>query len=84
MQTQTAISAANVLLQKAESVFPKQKKVLAVTEFKHAMVSSKRRSKAQQEEEGIFTLEFLFCMRNKKDNELVLEKENSVEVHLIA
>ncbi|KAL3524347.1 hypothetical protein ACH5RR_017181 [Cinchona calisaya] len=52
MQTQTAISAANVLLQKAESAFPKRKMVLAVTEFKNAMVSSKRCSKSQPEEEG--------------------------------
>ncbi|XP_027159157.1 F-box protein At5g52880 [Coffea eugenioides] len=52
VQSQNAISAANLLLQNAESTLPKQKKVLAVTEFKHAIVSSKRRNKAQQEEEG--------------------------------
>lgn len=55
MQTQNSISAANILLQSAESSLPKQKKVCAVKEFKHAMVSCKRRGKAQQEEDGIFT-----------------------------
>lgn len=42
MQTQSATSAANILLQSVESAFPKQKKSLAVTEFKHAMVAHKR------------------------------------------
>ncbi|CAK9185089.1 unnamed protein product [Ilex paraguariensis] len=51
MQTQTAISAANLLHQSVEAALPKQKRVMAVTEFKHAVVSHKRRSKARQEEE---------------------------------
>ena len=53
MQTQTAVSAANLLLQSAEAAFPKQKRGLAVTEFKHAKVAHKRRCKSGQEEEGI-------------------------------
>lgn len=52
MQTQKAIEVANILLRSAESVLPKQKKVLAVAEFRHAMVACKRRSKAQRGEEG--------------------------------
>lgn len=53
MQTQSAVSAANLLLQSAEAVLPKQKRTQAVTEFKHAKVACKRRSKARQEEEGL-------------------------------
>ncbi|XP_059667138.1 F-box protein At5g52880 [Cornus florida] len=56
MQTQTAISAANLLLQSAEAALPKQKRALAVTEFKHAKVAQKRRCKAQQKEEGLIQL----------------------------
>ncbi|KAK3007208.1 hypothetical protein RJ639_015917 [Escallonia herrerae] len=56
MQTKTAISVANLLLQAAEAVMPKQKRVLAVAEFKHAMVAYKRRSKAQHEEQGVAQL----------------------------
>ncbi|KAL0304351.1 UNVERIFIED_CONTAM: F-box protein [Sesamum radiatum] len=52
MQTQSAISAANSLLQSAEFALPKQKRATAVTEHKHAVVASKRKSKAKQEEEG--------------------------------
>lgn len=51
MQTQTAIHAANTLLQAVESALPKQKKAQAVTEFKHAMVAHKRHSKARNNEE---------------------------------
>ncbi|KAK6155623.1 hypothetical protein DH2020_009871 [Rehmannia glutinosa] len=40
LQTQSAISAANSLLQSAEFAFPKQKRALAVTEYKHAVVAS--------------------------------------------
>ncbi|KAK6131797.1 hypothetical protein DH2020_034455 [Rehmannia glutinosa] len=39
-KTQSAISAANSLLQSAEFAFPKQKRALAVTEYKHAVVAS--------------------------------------------
>ncbi|KAF5934872.1 hypothetical protein HYC85_026001 [Camellia sinensis] len=53
MQTQNAVSAANLLIQSAEAVLPKQKKVLAVTEFKHAKVAHKRRCKDRQEEGSI-------------------------------
>lgn len=48
---QSAIPAANSLLQSAEFVLPKQKKLLAVKEYKHAVVASKRKSKADQDEE---------------------------------
>nr|GEU32938.1 hypothetical protein [Tanacetum cinerariifolium] len=51
MQTQTAVSAANALIQSVESALPKQKKVQAVTEFKKAMVAHKRGSKARQNEQ---------------------------------
>ncbi|GJZ10487.1 hypothetical protein Tco_0545246, partial [Tanacetum coccineum] len=51
MQTQTAVSAANALIQSVESALPKQKKVQAVTEFKKAMIAHKRGSKARQNEQ---------------------------------
>lgn len=54
--TTRGISAANVLLQAAEAAFPKQKRALAVTEFKHAMVAHKRRSKAPLDEQGSVSL----------------------------
>lgn len=50
VQTGYGISSANVLLQAAEAALPKQKKALAVSEFKHAAVAYKRRSKSQQVE----------------------------------
>lgn len=56
MQTQTAVHAANALLQAVESSLPKQKKALAVTEFKHAMVAHKRFSKARHNEEDLVEL----------------------------
>ncbi|KAL5744725.1 hypothetical protein ACOSP7_027595 [Xanthoceras sorbifolium] len=53
MQTsRNAVSGAHLLLQGAEAALPKQKKNLAVTEFKQAMVTYKRRCKARQEEKG--------------------------------
>lgn len=52
VQTESAVSAANRLLQCAEASFPKHKKMLAVTEFKQAKVAHKRRCKTRQEEEG--------------------------------
>ncbi|KAL3630657.1 hypothetical protein CASFOL_023641 [Castilleja foliolosa] len=52
-QTQSAISAANSLLHSAEFALPKQKRALAVTEHKHAVVASKRKSKTNQEEQGL-------------------------------
>ncbi|KAM0938414.1 putative F-box domain-containing protein [Dioscorea sansibarensis] len=48
MQTSHGLSAANLLLQAAEAVLPKQKKALAVSEFKHAVVAHKRRYRAHQ------------------------------------
>ncbi|XP_076918139.1 F-box protein At5g52880-like [Bidens hawaiensis] len=51
MQTQSAIAAANTLVQAAESALPKQKKTLAVTEFKQAMVAHKRCSKARRDQD---------------------------------
>ncbi|XP_042004632.1 F-box protein At5g52880-like isoform X2 [Salvia splendens] len=53
MQTQSAISAANSLLQSAEFALPKQKRALAVTEHKHAVVASKRKSKTNKEEDQL-------------------------------
>lgn len=60
MQTQAVASAANFLLQSAEAVLPKQKRGLAVTEYKHAVVAYKRRPKSHQEGEGISLLNILF------------------------
>lgn len=56
MQTRNAVSAAHLLLQSVEAALPKQKRNLAVTEFKQAMVAHKRRCKAHQEEKGSFIL----------------------------
>ncbi|TQD81591.1 hypothetical protein C1H46_032829 [Malus baccata] len=50
MQTRNAVLAAHLLLQSAEAALPKQKKNLAVAEYKNAMVAHKRRTKARQEE----------------------------------
>ncbi|XP_062149671.1 F-box protein At5g52880 isoform X2 [Alnus glutinosa] len=52
MQIHTAVSAAHILHQSAEAALPKQKRNLAIKEFKHAMVAHKRRYKARQEENG--------------------------------
>ncbi|RWV97325.1 hypothetical protein BHE74_00020398 [Ensete ventricosum] len=49
VQTGHGLSSANVLLQAAEVALPKQKKALAVSEFKHAAVAHKRRSKAHHD-----------------------------------
>ncbi|GAV72719.1 F-box-like domain-containing protein, partial [Cephalotus follicularis] len=49
MQTSSAVAAAHLLLQSAEAALPKQKRNLAVTQFKHAMVAHKRRCKSRQE-----------------------------------
>ncbi|XP_043716107.1 F-box protein At5g52880 [Telopea speciosissima] len=51
-QTRRGISAANLLHQAAEVALPKQKRVLAVAEFKHAVVAHKRRCKPQKVEAG--------------------------------
>ncbi|KAJ9139818.1 hypothetical protein P3X46_030516 [Hevea brasiliensis] len=52
MQSRSAVSAAHLLFQSAEAVLPKQRKNLAVKEFKHAKVAHKRRCKAHSEEEA--------------------------------
>lgn len=52
MQTQAAISAAHGLLQSMEAALPKQKKTLAASEFKQAMVTHRRRRKVQPMLEG--------------------------------
>ncbi|KAL6127639.1 hypothetical protein ACLB2K_071002 [Fragaria x ananassa] len=50
MKTGSAVSAAHLLLQSVEATLPKQKKNLAVAEYKNAMVVHKRRTKARQGE----------------------------------
>lgn len=52
MQTQAALSAANLLIQSAEVVLPKQKKVVAVKEFKQAKICLKKHSKARKERDS--------------------------------
>ncbi|PHT53216.1 hypothetical protein CQW23_07678, partial [Capsicum baccatum] len=52
MQTQAAISAAQGLLHSMEAALPKQKKALAASEFKQAMVTHRRRRKVQLVLEG--------------------------------
>ncbi|KAK6794557.1 hypothetical protein RDI58_008010 [Solanum bulbocastanum] len=52
MQIQAAISAAHGLLQSMEAALPKQKKALAASEFKQAMVTHRRRRKVQPVLEG--------------------------------
>ncbi|KAH9309595.1 hypothetical protein KI387_037506 [Taxus chinensis] len=49
-ETSQRILAANLLLQAAEASLPKQKKALAITEFKHAAVALRRRSKFRSQE----------------------------------
>ncbi|XP_044467455.1 F-box protein At5g52880 [Mangifera indica] len=56
MQTSSAVSAAHLLLQSAEASLPKQKKNLAITEFKHAKVAFKRHSKSCQDAKGTVQL----------------------------
>ncbi|KAF9602560.1 hypothetical protein IFM89_029859 [Coptis chinensis] len=52
VETHHGIEAANLLVQAAEFALPKHKKILAVTEFKHAVVACKRRQRAQRHVEG--------------------------------
>ncbi|KEH43668.1 F-box-like protein [Medicago truncatula] len=56
METQSAVSAVHLLFQSVEAALPKQKKNMAVTEFKQAMIAHKRRSKAHQVEKGSLQL----------------------------
>jgi hypothetical protein len=51
INTSAAVSAANLLLKSVEAVLPKQKKNLAIVEFKQAKVALKRRSKNREEED---------------------------------
>lgn len=60
MHLHSAVSAVHLLHQSAEAALPKQKRNMAVTEFKHAMVAHKRRHKARQEEDGTFGFRKLF------------------------
>ncbi|KAL2324584.1 hypothetical protein Fmac_023642 [Flemingia macrophylla] len=56
IEFQSAVSAVHVLLQSVEAVLPKQKKNVAVKEFKNAMVAHKRRCKAHGVEKGSLQL----------------------------
>ncbi|KAL1813769.1 hypothetical protein ACET3Z_023834 [Daucus carota] len=56
MEASSAVEAANLLLQAADSVLPKQKKGMAAKEFKLAMVAHKRRWKGMQQGEGMAQL----------------------------
>ncbi|KAL3834297.1 hypothetical protein ACJIZ3_009033 [Penstemon smallii] len=56
VQTQSSIVAANSLLQSAEFALPKQKRGLAVKEYKQALVACKRKSKSNQDEQGSILL----------------------------
>lgn len=55
MKTSAAVSAVNLLLKSVEAVLPKQKKNLAIVEFKQAKVALKRRSKSHEEDIGMFS-----------------------------
>lgn len=63
MQTRSAVSAAHLLFQSVDATLPKQKKNLAVAEYKNSMVAHKRRTKACQEENGdiILLCTWPFC-----------------------
>ncbi|KAK4280220.1 hypothetical protein QN277_011868 [Acacia crassicarpa] len=52
IQIQSAVSSAHLLVQSVEAVLPKQKRNMAVKEYKQAIVAHKRRFKPQQEGEG--------------------------------
>lgn len=54
IMTQSAVSAATLLVQAAEATLPKQKKNLAVMEFKRAKIAYKKQCKRRQESSGIF------------------------------
>ncbi|KAI4378158.1 hypothetical protein MLD38_015680 [Melastoma candidum] len=49
MKAQSAVSAATLLVQAAEAALPKQKKNLAVSEFKRAKIAYKKHCKIRQE-----------------------------------
>lgn len=52
MNTTAAVSAANLLVKSVKSAFPKQKKNLAIVQFKQAL---KRRTKSHEESRGMFS-----------------------------
>ncbi|CAA7397384.1 unnamed protein product [Spirodela intermedia] len=52
VQTSAGTSAAHILHQASEVSLPKQKKAMAISEFKRAVVAQKRRCKVQEENEG--------------------------------
>ncbi|EOA13861.1 hypothetical protein CARUB_v10026964mg [Capsella rubella] len=56
INTSAAVSAANILLKSVEAVLPKQKKNLAIVEFKQAKVALTRRSKSHEEDIDIPSL----------------------------
>ncbi|GAB2293991.1 hypothetical protein Dimus_028207 [Dionaea muscipula] len=56
MQTESAVSAASYLIQSAESTLPKQKRAVAVKEFKKGKVAHKRRNKASKRDSGSLQL----------------------------
>ncbi|GAB2227652.1 hypothetical protein Droror1_Dr00009479 [Drosera rotundifolia] len=56
MQMKNAVSAANSLIRSAEAALPKQKRALAVKEFKQGKVANKRRIKVSNFNSGSFEL----------------------------
>lgn len=74
IQTQSAVSAAHFLLQSAEAALPKQKKNVAVTEFKHAMVAHKRCCKTHQVEKGQIIFKKWLCYITEKAKEVMFKK----------
>lgn len=55
-QAVAGISAANLLNQAVEASLPKQKKALAVSEYKHAVIAQKRRCKLHHNLKGVAAL----------------------------
>ncbi|KAF6146776.1 hypothetical protein GIB67_007490 [Kingdonia uniflora] len=51
VQTRQGMSAANLLLQAAEASLPRLKRMLAITEFKHAVIAHKKRYNTKNDEE---------------------------------
>ncbi|CAH2070189.1 unnamed protein product [Thlaspi arvense] len=58
VNTSAAVSATELLLKSVEAEFPKQKKKLAIVEFKKTKVALKRRSKSHEEDMGNIYLHF--------------------------
>jgi len=70
METKSAVSAAHFLLQIVEAKLPNRKKNVAVTEFKHAVISHKRRSKAHLVEEG----QIIYKNKKIKEGKVIMLK----------